>query len=101
MRLRSSTPFGQISPRERQSLPDPLGVLHKRMAFKVKISSGRVALLAVQRKSVPLRNFLLYGTRLLIPGSLRKEMSNLLHEGRQGIGQCRQRANETVWWPDL
>lgn len=47
------------------------------------------------------KGFLLYGARLLIPGSLRKEMLKRLHEGHQGIGRCRQRAKEAVWWPGL
>ena len=39
---------------------------------------------------------LLYGSRLVIPSSLRFEILNRLHEGHQGITKCRLRAQQSV-----
>lgn len=44
---------------------------------------------------------LLKGRRLVIPQELRNEVLQQLHEGHQGIGKCRARAQESVWWPGL
>ena len=44
---------------------------------------------------------LLKDTRLVIPHSMRKEVIQRIHEGHQGIGKCRERARESVWWPGL
>lgn len=39
--------------------------------------------------------------RLVIPPPLQKEVLGRIHEGHQGERRCRQRAQETVWWPGL
>ena len=44
---------------------------------------------------------LYFGTRLLIPSSLRLETLDLIHEGHQGITKCRRCAMSSVWWPGL
>ena len=44
---------------------------------------------------------LLYGNRILVPPSLRKETLSKLHNGHQGIQRCRLRAKVSVWWPGI
>lgn len=39
--------------------------------------------------------------RLVIPPPLRAEILQRLHEGHQGISNCRARAKESVWWPGI
>ena len=46
-------------------------------------------------------HLLMYGSRLLIPSSLRLDVLDKLHEGHQGITKCRRRARQSVWWPGL
>lgn len=44
---------------------------------------------------------LLFRNRLVIPVEMRGDMLNRLHEGHFGVNKCRQRANDTVWWPGI
>ena len=44
---------------------------------------------------------LLYGSRIVVPKSLRRETLSKIHNGHQGIQQCRLRANISVWWPGI
>ena len=39
--------------------------------------------------------------RLVIPGSMRLDMLDRLHEGHQGVVKSRARAPTSVWWPGL
>ena len=49
------------------------------------------------------RGLLMKNSRLIIPSSVRLDMDILdkIHAGHQGIRKCRERARESVWWPDL
>ncbi|MDD9361346.1 MAG: integrase zinc binding domain-containing protein [Anaplasma sp.] len=38
---------------------------------------------------------------ITIPPGLRKDMLQLIHEGYQGIGRCKARARDAVWWPTV
>ena len=38
---------------------------------------------------------------LIIPFALQKQVLEKIHTGHQGIGKCRERAGQTVWWPGL
>lgn len=38
---------------------------------------------------------------IIIPQALRKDMLQLIHEGRQGTGRCKARARDAVWWPTV
>ncbi|XP_054276767.1 uncharacterized protein K02A2.6-like [Macrosteles quadrilineatus] len=44
---------------------------------------------------------LLFGSRIIIPNSLRANVLRSIHEGHQGITKCRSFAKLTVWWPRL
>ncbi|KAJ8027673.1 hypothetical protein HOLleu_29680 [Holothuria leucospilota] len=41
------------------------------------------------------------GSRIIIPSCLRLELFDSIHKGHQGIGKCRERAKQYVWWPGL
>ena len=43
----------------------------------------------------------LYGTRLVILPSMRRETLVMLHEGHQGIERTKQRARHIVYWPGI
>lgn len=45
--------------------------------------------------------FLLKDRRIIIPRLMRHEILQLIHEGHQGIGRCKARARDAVWWPTL
>ena len=44
---------------------------------------------------------LMMGSRLIIPSSMRLDILDRIHAGHQGIKKCRERANDSVWWPGL
>jgi hypothetical protein len=46
-------------------------------------------------------HLILRGTRLAIPGKLRKQIVELGHEGHQGVVKTKQRLRSKVWWPGI
>lgn len=44
---------------------------------------------------------IMFGTRLVIPAVLRKDILCKIHDGHQGIVKCRALARSSVWWPGL
>ncbi|KAK4315527.1 hypothetical protein Pmani_013220 [Petrolisthes manimaculis] len=44
-------------------------------------------------------DFIVYGPRLLIPLSLRRETLERLHDGHQGMERTKRRARQTTYWP--
>ena len=39
--------------------------------------------------------------KLIVPQSMRKEMLDRIHESRQGIVKCKQRARDILFWPGM
>ena len=46
-------------------------------------------------------HLVMYGERIVIPASMRKEFLELLHQGHQGVAKTRHLAQETVFWPGI
>lgn len=46
-------------------------------------------------------DLIVYGARLLIPCSLRRETLERLHDGHQGVERTKRRARQTVYWPGI
>ena len=44
---------------------------------------------------------LVYGDRIVIQYKMRKEILEKIHEGHLGITKCKERARESVWWPQI
>ena len=44
---------------------------------------------------------LLMGDRIVIPRRMRETVMSKIHEGHMGINKCRQRANMSVFWPEI
>ena len=44
---------------------------------------------------------LLRGSRIVIPESLRKEMLEKVHLGHLGVTKCKERAAQSIWWPQI
>ena len=55
----------------------------------------------VQNELTSLGQLILRGPRLVIPAKLRKTVTQLAHEGHQGIVRTKQRLRTKVWWPGL
>ena len=46
-------------------------------------------------------SLLLYGSRIVVPESMRQITLQKIHQGHQGIQKCRLRVNTLVWWPEF
>ena len=46
-------------------------------------------------------DILLYGSRIVVPTSLQKQVLQKVHHGHQGIQRCRLRITSSVWWPGI
>lgn len=44
---------------------------------------------------------MLYGSRLVIPVSLRRRVLSLLHDSHRGVKATKLRTRHTVWWPRI
>ena len=59
--------------------------MYKPVASKLSLQSG----------------LLLRGSRIVIPPALRKYILVKLHTGHSGITKCKERAKQSVWWPNI
>ena len=46
-------------------------------------------------------NFILHGTRIVVPKSLEDHLVNLAHEGRQGLVKTKALLREKIWFPHI
>jgi transposase InsO family protein len=54
------------------------------------------------RENITVQNgLLLYGSRIIVPSSLRHETMIALHAGHLGVAKCRSKARQSVWWPKI
>ncbi|XP_048575394.1 uncharacterized protein K02A2.6-like [Nematostella vectensis] len=44
---------------------------------------------------------LVFGSRIVIPESMRGYVLDRIHDGHQGVTKCRERERLSVWWPGL
>ena len=44
---------------------------------------------------------ILWGTRIVVPQSLRNRVASLAHEGHQGVVKTKERLRTKVWWPGM
>ncbi|KAK3097548.1 hypothetical protein FSP39_010680 [Pinctada imbricata] len=56
---------------------------------------------AIETELTTVGKLVLRGTRIVIPGTLRKQVLKLAHEGHPGIVSMKQRLRTNVWWPGL
>ena len=43
----------------------------------------------------------MYGSRIVIPASLRREVLECLHAAHQGVSGMKARASNSVYWPGI
>ena len=48
-----------------------------------------------------LEDIIMKGGRIVIPKSLRKDMLHRVHYSHLGIGKCKQRARDIIFWPGM
>ena len=44
---------------------------------------------------------LVRGSRIVVPKSMQNEVLNKLHDGHLGLVKCRERAQQSIWWPGV
>ena len=68
---------------------------------KEDVKLGARDLFAVRGELSAVDGILLWGNRIVIPHSMRKEVMEKIHEGHMGINKCRERARQSVRWPRI
>ena len=64
-------------------------------------SEAPKAFVMVRNELTSVGQVVLRGTRIVIPGNLRKRVLDLAHEGHQGIVKTKERLRSKVWWPGI
>lgn len=55
----------------------------------------------VKRELHVVNGIVFRNSQIVVPETLRNEMINRIHEGHLGIGKCKRRAKEVLWWPSM
>uniref|UniRef100_A0A669BXN3 Gypsy retrotransposon integrase-like protein 1 n=1 Tax=Oreochromis niloticus TaxID=8128 RepID=A0A669BXN3_ORENI len=104
----ASLPATEPRLREIQTHQDSDSILNQLKKFCVEGWPDKYSIERVFRPYLPFsgdltvhNGLLLYGSRIVIPTSLRADILSKLHEGHLGITKCRERAKQSVWWPGL
>ena len=58
-------------------------------------------ILNLQRRADHWRWYCLKGTQIVVPHKKHQVTLQLIHEGHLGLGKCKLRAKDTVYWPSL
>jgi len=69
--------------------------------YKEDVKLGARNLYPVRGELSIWNGLLVKGERIVIPYSLQKEVLEKIHEGHMGMNKCRERANDSVWWPHI
>ena len=70
-------------------------------ATKSKVHASLKSFCSVAAEFSVQGGLLMRGSRIVIPTSLQAEVLAQLHASHQGISKRRQRARQSVWWPDM
>ena len=65
------------------------------------VKLGARNLFATRNELSTVKGIITRGDRIVIPFSMQAEVLEKIHEGHMGIAKCRQRAQQTVWWPQI
>lgn len=58
-------------------------------------------LLFSERLAVNKEGLIIMGRCICIPSELRQDILEHFHKGHLALTKCRERANSSVWWPDI
>ena len=69
--------------------------------YKQDVMLAARDLFAIRGERSVCNGLLVKGDRIVIPYTLRKVILEWIHDGHMGITKCRERANQSVWWPHV
>ena len=69
--------------------------------YREDVKFAALPMCPYRRELSIVNDILIKGDRTVIPLSMRKEILGRIHEGHFGISKCKERANQSVWWPNI